>query len=501
MPGWARLFAMGRHAATVRLPGGSVPVYALCLLYAAYAAIDVAPAVAATRAVPAAVAARQTRAAQASIPWAIARFQYSTSGASVIDVLADLSAATRVPISTGAFDRVGEADAAGASSPAGSTNGRVEGRFDLPPQRFLEMLAHSYDLDWYFDGSVLHVDPASARRTLLLRLNYAPRVALHELLARDGTAADRFPLVDGEGAGVVAVAGPPMFVTFVAHAARRLDSSARAQVRTAVRVIALRNATAADRSSFDNGRRGVIEGVASRARRQLAPPDAAAAGLVEYETPLPVITADARTNSVLIRDRAERLDMDARTVAALDVRAEPVAVDALVAEVDSTAVPALALGVLIPDQNAAAGSAHVRIGDSGGALRARIHALRALRRAHITVEQTLLSADGATADLEVRAGQPLDVASEAASAAGAHGDAAPADGFALRVLPCVVRRDDGTGVRSVALAAEWRSRANVQVVRMVLAPLQGVVMVGTSSEASDARTQLVMLVPHIVDSR
>jgi hypothetical protein len=488
---------MGRQVTTVRFLRWATPLFV---------AMHVVPAVAAAPAVqaaPATVGLRQPNAVSAGIPWAITRFQYSTGGASVANVLADLSAATRVPISTGAVDDVGVADAAGASSSASVGNGRVEGRFDLPPQRFLDMIARSYDLDWYYDGSVLHVDPASARRTLLLRLNYAPRSALHELLARDDTAAGRFPLVDGEGAGVVAVAGPRAYVSLVAHVAQRLDSSARALVRTAtaVRMIVLRNATAADRISYDKGRRSVIEGVAARARRQLAPPDAAAAGLVEYETPLPVITADTRTNSVLIRDRAERLGRDARAVAALDVRAEPVAVDTLIADVDTAAVPALALGALTPDLNAAAGSAHVRIGDAGAALRMRIDALRAQRRAYVTVDQTLLSADGATADLEQRAGLPLDAASEAASAAGGHGDAASAEDFALRVLPSVARGDVGNGARSVALAAEWRSRVGVHVVRVALTPLEGVVMIGTSSEAGDGRTRLVMLVPHILDNR
>jgi hypothetical protein len=53
----------------------------------------------------------------------------------------------------------------------------------------------------------------------------------------------------------------------------------------------------------------------------------------------------------------------------------------------------------------------------------------------------------------------------------------------------------------VALAAEWRSRVGVQVVRVALTPLEGVVMIGTSSEAGDGRTRLVMLVPHILDNR
>jgi type III secretion protein C len=498
MPGWARLCGKGRQAVTVRFLRWTMPLYMAMHIVPTVA---VAPAAAASRAVPEAVVVGQPHAVPAGIPWAITRFQYSTGGASVADVLADLSAATRVPITAGDVDGADAADGEGGSRPSSVENERVEGRFDLPPQRFLDVLAHSYDLDWFYDGSVLHVDPVSARRTLLLRLNYVPRAALHELLAHGDMTSGRFPLVDGESAGVVAVTGPPAYVSLVARAAQRLDSSARAQVRTVVRMIALRNATAANRMSYENGRRSVTEGVAARARRQLAPPDAAAAGLVEYETPLPVITADARTNSVLIRDSAERLSTDARAVTALDVRAGPIAVDALVVDVDTAAVPALALGVLTPDLNAAAGSAHVRVGDAGAALRARIDVLRAQRRAHVTVDQTLLSIDGATADLEQRAGLQLDAASEAGSTAGEHSDTTPADGFALRVLPSVARSDVGNRARSVALAAEWRSRVGIQVVRAVLTPRQGIVMVGPSVEVGDGRTRLVMLVPHILDDR
>lgn len=419
-------------------------------------------------------------AASARPAWILSHFPYSTDGATVDEALAELSAMSHVTVATDA--------------PLGA---RIEGRFDLPPQRFLEMLARNYDLDWYYDGSVLHVGPTSARRTLTLRLNYAKPAALRALLVRSGAADVRFPLAVRPGEDAVTVTGPPAYVELVASAAARIDRSARADVPTAVRVVALRHGVAADRVALANDRHNVADGVATRARRQLAPPDAAIAGVIEYETPLPVIVADARTNSVLIRDRAERLDADARVIAALDVSADAVAVDTLIADVDAAAVPSLPFGVPQADPDAAAGSAHVRVDDAGAALRRRVEQLCVQRRARVVLDRPLLTSDGVAAALEERAGRSLQRTGHAAQDeldTPLAGGAAP--GFALRVLPSIA---DGGAARTVALAAEWRARSDVHIVRIALAPSQGVVMVEPGDAEGAAQIRLVMLVPRVLD--
>jgi len=111
------------------------------------------------------MAAAASRASAEPPPWQTERFEYSTAGAQVRDALAELSRQTHVPIVT-------DPDVAG----------QFAGRFNLAPQRFLEMLTTGNDLDWYFDGAVLHVSRGAARRTLAIRLDYASPDALLDML-------------------------------------------------------------------------------------------------------------------------------------------------------------------------------------------------------------------------------------------------------------------------------------------------------------------------------
>ncbi len=416
------------------------------------------------------VCARQPRPA-----WHLARFHYETPGGSVADALSALSDAAGVPILVD-----------------GRVSGRLDGRFDASPQDFVERLARNHELDTYFDGTVLYVSPLGARRTLTLRLNFARPAVLRALLAKSGAASACFPLVNGAGGAIVTVTGPPAYVERVERAARQVDGSARRRVTTAVRAVALRVGTAADRVTVVDGRQITVEGVAARARSQLAPADAAAPGAVEYEAPLPVVSADARTNTVLVRDRPERLARDLRVLARLDVRPKPIVVDTLMADVAALDLARLPLGKSLSAIGIASNSAAMLVAD-GDALRRGIGQLSAAQRARIELDQALATYDGAAVAFRERAGTPF----VAANAAPTHDDSLRAARAAADLSLVVVPSSGASAARrETTLAVEWRVRDDVQAARMTLAPTQGIVML----EPTDAqRTRIVLLVPRQVD--
>ncbi|MFM0604622.1 hypothetical protein PQR05_08830 [Paraburkholderia sediminicola] len=415
--------------------------------------------------------------------WGIARYYLSTSGASVADVLRDLSSATGVPIAVGA-----------------QLAGSVEGRFDLPPQRFLEVLANAYGLVWYYDGTVLHVDPTGDERSLTLRLNYAKPAELHALLNGTASADPRFPLVDDTPMpGLITVRGPAAYLALVDRSARQVDGAARMKVATAVRIVGLHYSQAADRIALTNGRTGPVEGVASEARRLLDPPGNRYIDVTEYEAPLPIIAADARTNTVLIRDRPQQLDADVRAVTALDNSAPLVELDVLIADVQTAALPLLLLGRVQAGSTGGAGG-QVKVGGDGAALRDRLHKLEATQTAHVRTESELSTVDRVAAALEQRLDQPVAISGHVRPPA-----VAPA-AMSLRIVPSVEQRTSPPGI---TLAVELRSPVEIDVARMTLAPHEGMVLVvpdeSRASGSAQATAQdpptiwLVMLVPHVIE--
>lgn len=412
--------------------------------------------------------------APAQPAWGVPLYRLSTSGSNLTDVLRDLSSATGVPIAVGSH-----------------LTGTVEGRFDLAPQRFLDLLANAYGLVWYYDGSVLHVDAAADQRSLTLRLHYAQPAALHALLNGIGATDPRFPLVDNTpSTGLVSVRGPAAYIALVEKLARQVDGAARAKVVTAVRMVSLHYAEATDRLAQTNDRTTTVEGVATEARRLLDPPANREVEVTDYEAPLPVIAADARTNSVLIRDRPQRLDADVRAVAALDRSSLPVILDVLIADVQSSALPLLSLGNVQPRMSGA-----VIVDNDGATLRDRLRQMETTQAVHIHTDNQLSTVDHVAAALEQRLDWPVAVSGHAT-----HPDA-PAVAMSLRIVPTVAQ---GTRSPAITLAVELRNAANIDVTRRTLGPHQGIVLVvpdeGQGNVPRGASgSWLVMLVPHAAD--
>lgn len=423
--------------------------------------------------------ARPVSARIAAPPWPDRHFVYSTGGAPLANVLSDFASAMRVPVASGA-----------------QLDGRVEGRFDLPPQRFLDMLARSYDLVWYYDGAVLHVDLARHLPTLVFRLNYARAADLRALLAQTGNDDPRFaPQFDTPAPGLVTVRGFAPYLRVVGEAAQQLETRARERVSTAVRAVVLHYGNAADRTVFANGKTSAARGVASRAAEALGPHGAAFAGAVEYEAALPIVSADPRTNTVLIRDRPERLDADARVIATLDRPASLMMIHLVVA--------AVAPGMLQTLGMADVDHLRLRPAEAVAALSTLKHATGV----QIVADTDMTSVDGgmlaferelprAVAVVPRHAGAASDDRGAAPAAEGHTIEGRPAEGrtasFALRILPAVVRPAAGSanGGAALSLAVEWRA-AQIDTARETLEPHDALVMV----ETTPAFAWVVMLVP------
>lgn len=314
----------------------------------------------------------------AAVPWAHPQFQYSTNGSPLAEVLAELGRDEQVSISL-----------------APGLTGQIVGRFNLTPQHFLEMLARNYDLNWYYDGTTLHVTAAADTCSVAIRLNYADLDRLQEALTHTGLADTRFPVTYDSGSGLIYLKGPASYVDLLSGVAQRVDSAARAGVVTAVKIVKLHYATAADRPDQVDGAPSSIQGVAARAKLLLAGRAPALHGIdaepvpLEYEAALPIIEADTRSNSILIRDRPGKLDADAQMVADLDKPSPMIAITTLVVDLDDADLASLPL-LLKP-----AGPAYstALLGQAGAELLARITELRRSHRVRIALERTMLTTD------------------------------------------------------------------------------------------------------------
>jgi type II secretory pathway component GspD/PulD (secretin) len=107
--------------------------------------------------------------------------------------------------------------------------GRLRGELRVAPAReFLEKLCESYGLVWYFDGAVLHISAKTEITTELINIGRFPPADVNEKLNALGIGDPRYPVKSTGFVGVVAVSGPPAFVSLVR---RTLTSLAPPAVR------------------------------------------------------------------------------------------------------------------------------------------------------------------------------------------------------------------------------------------------------------------------------
>jgi type III secretion protein C len=477
----------------------------------------------------------------APVHWKTAVVDYAAEGKDIKDVLRDFGA------SEGIATRIEP-----------NVTGTVSGKFNLPPRRFIDMLAASFGFVWYYDGEVLDVVPASDLQSSLVKLDTAGTAALRDALDRMHIADDRFPIVYDESQGTALVSGPPRYVEMVKEISNRLDTNAARRGGTQVRVFPLNHAWAEDREVEIDGQQVTLQGVVSvlngiyhpKAPKTddphggnnriagrsnnvtrntplgdvngntnngpyLPPPmpngAAAAQGLfaglsgqpspalsavvadpqeqqqesnsagapAPDASPLPVIVADQRTNSVVIRDSGDRMAQYDTLINRLDVKPQLIEIEAHIIEIDDTAMQelgvdwtasnshvnvqtgtgtlaqstyngsitqnfgttALAGGTIAAATPVGASIAAV-LGDSGRYLMARITALQQTNAAKIDASPKVVTLNNIEAVMEDKTQFFVPVTGYTS------GDLySISTGISLRVLPMVVEEDGQTRIK------------------------------------------------------
>lgn len=265
------------------------------------------------------------------LAWPLARFDYRVGPVNAADALGELSRRSGIAIDVD------------ARAPC-----RLDVREALPPRRFVERLARTCGLVSYYDGAVLQLVAPDAFEHAAVRLNYATLAELRAALARQRIVDARWRPGYDDAARIARVAGPPRYVALVLAAARALDEAAQTRVRTETRAFRLRARAAADRvvRGDGDGDDAVLPGLATRLRGRLEQDGAApraVPGVREFTASLPIVDADARSNTVLIRDVPARLARDARLVAQLDTRPASIRIDAFGATLAPAQLDALGL--------------------------------------------------------------------------------------------------------------------------------------------------------------
>ncbi len=130
--------------------------------------------------------------------------------------------------------------------------GRVHGRLPtLPPRDFLEHLARSYGLDWFFDGAVLSVSAGDETETRFVTLPGIDVTVLQAALRSTGLYDPRFALRPGPAAGTAMVSGPPRYLKLVEQTAAALAKPASApEAPGAVAMLTVFRGAAASKVQF-----------------------------------------------------------------------------------------------------------------------------------------------------------------------------------------------------------------------------------------------------------
>ncbi|MCA6116465.1 nodulation protein NolW [Bradyrhizobium sp. WSM 1738] len=111
---------------------------------------------------------------------------------------------------------------------------RIQGRLpDLPPLAFLNRLAALYNLEWYYDGQVLHVTSARESQSRLLVPGPVPFERLASTLAAFDVADERYAVRPAPNTQLVLVTGPPRFVALVEQTLNGLIAEEQARPKPA----------------------------------------------------------------------------------------------------------------------------------------------------------------------------------------------------------------------------------------------------------------------------
>lgn len=233
-----------------------------------------------------------------------------------------------------------------------SVSGVFSGDFrDVPPAEFLDKIAITHNLIWYYDGAALYIYGSGEIATILLDLRYMKAGEVRSMLAELGVEDSRFPLKTTSNDELMMVSGPPRYVSLVAETVAKADKlrEMRTFNEVEIRLFPLMNTWADDVTfSISTTESSVsIRGVAhlleelmdaggSRVRESVGTNyvGEAKSQLEEMSGAAfrPMIKPENRLNAVLVRDVKSRLPMYGELIRQLDVPQKLVEVDVTVVE-------------------------------------------------------------------------------------------------------------------------------------------------------------------------
>ena len=304
----------------------------------------------------------------APAPWPNAPFQYFARQFPLTRVLGDFANAFGLKLQL-----------------SGAVSGQLNGNYSAPtPTQFLDTLAASDGLTWYYQGGVLYVDRASESTSRTLHVGRDEIGTLKAALGSLGVFDGRFGWGEFPDRGIVIVSGPPAYVRMVSATVDELGLGLGPAVAEEMRIFPLKHARAEDREFSYRDQQVNTPGVASILRGLMGGGATAlgtttlamapAATTVAATSPLSgagaprradadaagaapaseagqraaaasgrhvIIEADQRLNAVIVRDAPERMAAYESLIRQLDVATPLIEIEATIVDVNTDKVDQL----------------------------------------------------------------------------------------------------------------------------------------------------------------
>ena len=269
------------------------------------------------------------------------------------------------------------------------------------PTEFINQLASTYGLAWFYQGGVLYVSRIEEQVTRVLAMPGAGGAALKKALLDVGLIESKFGWADIADRNAALVSGPPAYVDALARTLADLPMPPLPSDQQ-LRIFRLRHASVDDRVIFYRDKQIVTTGVANMLRALVAgdggktgtnialaeaaaplrgtlqpqpaldgdaaggaardakgderdardartAPDggdvpaggARRAGAAPKGSPGPVVQSDSRLNAVIVRARPDQLQVYEQLIALLDVPSPLIEIEAVIVDVNKTKVTSL----------------------------------------------------------------------------------------------------------------------------------------------------------------
>ena len=244
--------------------------------------------------------------------------------------------------------------------------GKVSGRFqNVEPLTFLAGMQNAFDVNWYTLGKTLHFYHAGENQRIFISPRTGTARQLYDSLKSSSVFSPQLPPSLGAAGDVIAVSGPPEYLSQIRNAVAAFEASQTEQI--VMRVFPLKHAWAEDMTVSSMDKTVTVPGIASILRamvmgspvsgtrvtqekatvEKLGGKGLSALGNVESSapptpaSPTPVsvgsisIMADPRVNAVLVSDAAYRMPYYAQVIKDLDKPVELVEIHAAIVDIDT----------------------------------------------------------------------------------------------------------------------------------------------------------------------